>query len=100
MSKHDLLSGCEGFLWDEGNLLKSREKHKVTPAECEQLFFNQPLIVADDEKHSSQEARFFTLGQTDTRRRLFVVFTVRNNLIRVISARDMNRKERKAFETS
>ena len=100
MSKLDLLSGCKGFLWDEGNLLKSWEKHEVTPAECEQLFFNQPLIVAEDEKHSSEEARFFTLGQTDTRSRLFVVFTVRNSMIRVISARDMKRKERKAFETS
>ena len=100
MSKLVLLSGCEGFLWGEGNLLKSWEKYKVTSAECEQLFFNQPLIVAKDEKHSSEEARFFTLGQTDTRRRLFVVFTVRNNMIRIISARDMNRKERKAFETS
>jgi len=100
MSKLDLLSGCKGFLWDEGNLLRNWEKHKVSPAECEQLFFNQPLIVAEDEKHSSEETRFHTLGQTDARRRLFVVFTIRNDLIRVISARDMNRKERKVYESS
>ena len=100
MNKLDLLSGCKVFLWDEGNLLKNWKKHKVSPAECEQLFFNQPLIVAEDEKHSSEESRFFALGQADARRRLFVVFTICNNPIRVISARDMNRKERKVFETS
>ncbi|MHB9112151.1 MAG: BrnT family toxin [Thermoleophilia bacterium] len=100
MSKVDQLSGCKGFLWDEGNLLKNWEKHKVTPAECEQLFFNQPFITAEDEKHSSKEIRFYTLGQTDARRRLFIVFTIRNDLIRVISARDMNRKERKVYESS
>lgn len=95
----DLVAECEGFEWDEGNLLKNWEKHKVSASECEQIFFNQPLVVAEDEKHSTKEARFFALGQTDMGRLLFVVVAVRKKLIRVISARDMNRKERKAYES-
>jgi uncharacterized DUF497 family protein len=96
---HDFLSKCSGFEWDKGNSGKNWLKHRVTPYECEQAFFNQPLIVADDEKHSQNEARYFALGQTDAKRPLFVVFTVRRHSIRVISARDMNAKEREAYKT-
>ncbi|MBN2424905.1 MAG: BrnT family toxin [Calditrichaceae bacterium] len=88
---------CTGFQWDEGNLEKNREKHKVTQNECEQVFFNLPLIVADDTKHSTKEKRWYLFGQTDSSRLLFVVFTVRKNLIRVISARDMHKKEKDAY---
>lgn len=88
----------EGFDWDEGNLLKNWEKHQVSASECEQVFFNQPLVAGWDEKHSSVEARHYALGVTDAGRRLFVVFTVRQNRIRVIPARDMNRRERKVFD--
>jgi uncharacterized DUF497 family protein len=96
----DLLARCVGFEWDSGNLTKSQEKHDVSPSECEQIFFNQPLVAARDERHSGQENRFFALGHTDAGRLLFVVFVVRKNMIRVISARDMNRKERKVYESS
>lgn len=96
----DLVAECEGFEWDEGNLLKNWERHEVTASECEQLFFNKPLVVAEDGKHSAKEARFYALGQTDLGRLMFIVFTVREKLIRVISARDMNRRERKAYESS
>ena len=96
----DLVARCVGFQWDEGNLLKNWQKHEVTASECEQLFFNQPLVVAEDEKHSTREARFFGLGQTDAGRLLFIVFTLRGDLIRVISARNMNSKERKVYIAS
>ena len=66
--------------------------------ESEQIFFNRPLIVSEDIKHSQKESRFFALGHTDEKRKLFIVFTVRNKLIRVISARDMSRKEKKVFK--
>jgi len=69
----------------------------VTPTECEELFFNRPLIVGEDERHSEREDRFYALGQTDAGRRLFVVFALRARRIRVISARDMSRKERKVY---
>ena len=94
----EIITECIGFEWDEGNFLKNWERHGVAASECEQIFFNRPLVTGKDEKHSQQESRFYALGHTDARRRLFVVFTVRQNLIRVISARDMNRKERKVYE--
>lgn len=87
----------EGFQWDEGNSLKNWEKHNVTMSECEQVFFNKPLIVASDEKHSDLEKRWFLLGRTDLDRKLFLVFAMRENLIRVISARDMNKRERELY---
>ncbi len=93
----DRLLGCIGFEWDEGNLKKNWIKHKVSYSECEQIFFNQPLIIGDDFKHSKKEERMYALGQTDAGRLLFVVFTVRKTLIRVISARDMHAKERKVY---
>lgn len=92
------LSTCTGFEWDEGNSEKNWIKHKVTRSECEQIFFNRPLVVADDGKHSLDEVRYYALSQTDKRRRLFLVFTIRGSLIRVISARDMNRAEKGIYD--
>ncbi len=90
----DLIKNCTGFQWDDGNLLKNWEKHGVSGAECEQVFFNRPLLALPDAQHSQSEPRFFVLGQSDKGRHLFIVFTVRENRLRVISARDMSRKER------
>lgn len=87
-----------GFDWDDGNFLKNWEKHLVTHLEAEQLFFNEPLIIAEDEKHSQKESRWYGLGRTDAQRMLMVVFTIRDKKIRVISARNMSRKERKEYE--
>jgi uncharacterized protein len=86
-----------GFEWDEHNSRKNWEKHRVTPFECEQVFFNQPLVVAVDVKHSESEERFFALGKTDIEKRLFLVFTIRKKRIRVISARQMNKKEKRSY---
>jgi uncharacterized protein len=81
-----------GFDWDEGNARKSSDKHAVSQAEAEEVFFNEPLIVAPDVKHSRQEQRLHALGKTDQGRRLHITFTLRSDdtLIRVISARDMS----------
>jgi uncharacterized DUF497 family protein len=98
MEIDDILRKCIGFEWDEGNLLKNWEKHKVSGSECEQVFFNRPLVTLPDWAHSHVEPRFYALGQTDAARCLFIAFTVRNDLIRVISARDMSRRERKVFD--
>jgi uncharacterized DUF497 family protein len=94
----DDLAKCAGFDWDEGNLTKNWVRHRVATAECEQVFFNRPVAAAADERHSEEEPRFYVLGQTDTGRRLFIVVTVRRGLIRVISARDMNRREKAEYE--
>jgi uncharacterized DUF497 family protein len=92
------LSKCSGFEWDEGNWEKNWIKHGVSWVECEQVFFNVPLVVTDDSKHSQMEDRHFALGHTDSGRRLFVVFTIRGDKIRVISARDMNQAERRLYD--
>ncbi|MCW5213009.1 BrnT family toxin [Desulfobulbus sp. TB] len=96
----EMLHRCTGFDWDKGNINKNKIKHKVTPSECEQIFFNQPLLVKDAVLHSEKEQRFCALGKTDKGRRLFIAFTVRKDRIRVISARDMSRKERSIYENA
>jgi uncharacterized protein len=93
-----VLEDLEGFDWDDGNRDKNWTRHAVSNAECEEVFFNQPLVVAPDAKHSAEEQRYYVLGQTDAGRRLFLVFTTRVRRIRVISARDMNRNERRQYE--
>ncbi|MGH7815383.1 MAG: BrnT family toxin [Candidatus Binataceae bacterium] len=98
MGWEERIGECEGFQWDAGNAAKIWERHRVTPAECEELFFNRPIVVGEDEKHSGEEERFHALGQTEAGRRLFVVFAFRGRSIRVISARDMSRKERRVFQ--
>ena len=94
---NEILYKCIGFQWDKGNSEKNCEKHKVTQNECEQVFFNIPLIITDDFEHSVKEKRWYLLSQTDSDRFLFIVFTIRKNLIRVISARDMNKKEKDVY---
>lgn len=86
-----------GFDWDEGNIDKNWYLHQVTNRECEEVFFNLPLVVATDAKHSQNEARAYALGRTDAERWLFVAFTIRHTLIRVISAREMNQKEAQKY---
>ena len=86
-----------GFEWDTGNEQKN-VKHGVTPAEAEQVFLNVPIVVLDDQKHSATEPRYHALGQTADGRLLHVTFTIRTSKIRVISARDMHRKERAIYE--
>ena len=80
------------------NVQKNWEKHKVTPVESEQAFFNSPLTIVKDINHLKAEERFYALGKTDQNRRLFIVFTLRQKLIRVISSRDMSKKERKIYK--
>jgi len=90
-----------GFDWDDRNARKN-EKHGVSTAEAEQVFFNQPLLLLQDGAHSQSEIRFHALGRTDAGRTLHITFTLRQSgaLIRVISARDMHRKERAIYENA
>ena len=96
----DELEDIAGFQWDEGNTDENRITHQVENWECEQIFFNRPLVTSADVEHSGEETRLYALGQADSGRHLFVVFTVRNALLRIISARDMSRKERKVYQKS
>ncbi len=94
------LSRIEGFDWDDGNIRKSIEKHSVSLMEAEQVFLDPQLLLLSDEKHSFEETRFHALGTTAAGRRLQISFTLRHDQsrIRVISARDMNRKERAIYD--
>lgn len=89
-----------GFDWDEGNSRKNVDKHGVSQSEAEQVFFNEPLLIALDEAHSAGERRWHALGRSDLGRRLHVTFTLRakDSLIRVISARSMHQKEKARYE--
>lgn len=89
-----------GFDWDSGNERKNVDKHRVSKLESEQVFFNQPLLILQDSKHSGEENRFHALGKSDNRRLIHVTFILRNKdtLVKVISARDMHKKERKVYE--
>ncbi|MCK5137820.1 MAG: BrnT family toxin [Bacteroidales bacterium] len=92
-----LFLNCTGFDWDDGNSEKNWILHQVSRNESEQVFFNAPIVVGDDISHSQSDKQWFLLGKTDTNRLLFVVFTVREELIRVISSRDMGKKERRIY---
>lgn len=94
------VTNITGFEWDEGNARKNAYKHGVSQSEAESVFFNDPLLVLEDVKHSQSERRLHALGSTSDRRLLHLTFTLRQNatLIRVISARDMHRKERAVYE--
>jgi uncharacterized protein len=94
------LERITGFDWEDGNSRKSADKHDVSQAEAESIFFNDPLIVVEDIRHSTREPRLNALGKTGQGRLLHITFTLRHHqsMIRVISARDMNRKERGIYE--
>jgi len=87
------------FEWDEGNIDKNLIKHGVTNQEIEEVFFNLPTTVVEDRQHSTSELRYLALGKSDTSKKLSIIFTIRKNKIRIISARPMSQKERKFYET-
>jgi len=91
------LPDFEGFDWSGGNAERNWEKHGVAPAEAEEVYFNRPMLAAADAAHAQTERRLFALGQTDDGRALFVAFTLRKGRVRVISCRDMSRKERRIY---
>ena len=86
------------FEWDKGNLDKNWNKHKVGYKEAEEVFTDEGLITYEDIKHSQKEVRLVALGKTNNGRKLYIVFTIRNKKVRIISARDQNLKERKLNE--
>ena len=95
----EMLSGPDfhGFDWSGGNAEKHWQRHGVAPSEAEQVFLNMPLVWGDDRAHSGTEPRFYALGRTDEGRELFVAFTMRGRRLRVVSARDMSRRERRVY---
>ena len=93
-----LVNECLGFDWDEFNINKSWAKHGVPWWQCEEVFLNEPILLLADVFHSDREKRYFALGVTAGKRKLFVAFTIRGKKIRPISVRDMSKKERRIYE--
>lgn len=91
------LLGCTGFEWDAGNERKSADKHGVSQAEAEQVFSNRPILFRPTYGRGD-EKRMIALGVTDAGRLLTIAFTVRNTLVRVISARAMRKEERELYD--
>jgi len=94
------LNEITGFEWDSGNERKSLDKHSVTRLEAEEVFFNVPILLLDDPKHSESEPRFHALGKTDAGHLLHITFTIRANKLRLISARPMHKKEKNVYENN
>lgn len=90
--------GKSGVFWDEGNSNKNWDKHGVTQSEAEQAFFDERKLITHDINHSSAEQRYILLGTTEEGRLLYLSFTIRKRKVRVISARDSNRKEKPLYE--
>jgi uncharacterized protein len=86
------------FNWEHGNKDKNWIKHQVDVKESEEVFFNKPLILMEDIVHSQKEDRLIALGKSNHSRHLYLVFTIRDEVIRIISARDQSKKERKYYE--
>lgn len=86
------------FEWDKGNRHKNSVKHEVTNEECEEVFFDDGKKIAKDVMHSGKEERHILIGKTSMGRLLFIAFTIRSSCVRVISARDLNKKERPLYE--
>jgi len=94
----EILEKTKGFSWNKGNIDKNWLRHQVTSKECEEVFFNRPLLVNFDEKHSNEiEKRFQASGKTNRARNLFIAFIIRDKEIRIISARDQSKKERRQY---
>lgn len=102
-----LLAQATGFQWDADSNVAEGPGSGATRAECEQLFLNEPLVVADDATddepvaknaaHSSEDVRGHALGETDEGRLLFAAFSVSDSLVRVTRARPMTGAERQVY---
>jgi uncharacterized DUF497 family protein len=98
MNEYEQLGQTIGFDWDKNNSFKNWIKHRVTTWECEEVFENSPLLLSPDYKHSQDEERLIAFGKTKANRRLLLCYTIRNNRVRVISARPMNKRESEYYE--
>lgn len=85
------------FEWDKGNIEKNK-KHQVDAKEAEEIFFDEGKVILRDKLHSKSEDRYIILGKTKKDKLLYVVFTKRKTKIRIISARDVNKKEVYLYE--
>ena len=89
-----------GFDWDDANVYKNENKHGLNYKLIEDVFFNEPLLIVEDFSHSYEEYRCVAFGRDNNNNKIMLVFTARDGLIRVISARAMTKKEKKFYENN
>ena len=94
------VASLTGFDWDEGNIYKNEQKHGLSYKTIEEVFFNEPLLVVEDFSHSRDACRCVAFGHDKKQTKIMVVFVQRDNLIRVISAREMTKKEKNFYEAN
>ena len=93
-----IFAGVVGFEWDGGNKDKNLKKHGVSSDECEDVFQDAKRQFYPDIEHSTTEKRHVVVGATKGGKILRIAFTIRNERVRVISSRAINRKERKLYD--
>ncbi len=86
------------FEWDEDKADSNLRKHGVEFSEAMTVFADPLALTGYDPDHSDDEDRFITMGQSTEGRLLIVSHTDRDEKIRIISAREANRRERKDYE--
>ena len=86
------------FEWDDDKARRNLKKHRVSFEEASSTFADPLARTIPDPLHSEDEDRFVNLGESEGGRLLVVVFTERDNKIRIISARVATRRERKDHE--
>lgn len=96
---NDIIPEPIEFEWDSGNTLKNFKKHGIENDESESVFLDKNSVLAEDLKHSEREERFQLFGRSNKNRLLTVIFAIRKYHVRIISARQMNTKERRFYES-
>lgn len=86
------------FEWDSEKAIYNTRKHGVSFVEAATVFRDDLSVTAYDPDHSFHEDRYITIGWSDQQRLLMVSHTERGDRIRLISARELTRAERKVYE--
>ncbi|GAB4400371.1 MAG: BrnT family toxin [Anaerolineales bacterium] len=86
------------FEWDPQKAARNLAKHGVSFAEAATVFGDPLSVTVSDPDHSDEEDRFIIVGQSYRGRLLMVSFGERGDAVRIISARELTRAERRAYE--
>ena len=88
----------KGFEWDDDKATRNLRTHDVGFDEAATAFNDPARVELLDESHSDEEPRYAIIGFSNAGRLLFVIFTMRHNVTRLISARKANKKHQSIYE--
>ncbi|WP_103668029.1 BrnT family toxin [Pseudanabaena sp. BC1403] len=86
------------YEWDENKAVKNLAKHGVSFSEAKTIFDDPLYVDFYDLDHSEDEERYLIVGESNRGRLLIVSYTERRESIRIISAREVTKSEREAYE--